>query len=162
MPRPEKPPAVRHKSAAPEILASYQVLASRRLGYDTLMWQTPMLGLTAQAFLFSSALSPSSSRTARLIAMSLALITSLISMQLMSKHRHHEMVDSRLLEQFEQDHELHALHCSSRARDSLSNARRSWFVNLSSYRIWMTGLGLFAIAAGLIIAITIAKPDLLR
>lgn len=150
------------KHITEKLLASYQVLASRRLGYDTLMWQTPILGLTAQAFLFSSALSPSSSQTARLIAMSLALVTSLLSMQLMSKHRHHEMTDSQTLERIEREHKLSLLHSSSSARDSSLKLPRSWFVNLSSYRVWMAGLALFAIAAASIIVITIVKPELLN
>ena len=72
----------------PKYLISYQVLADRRLAQDTLLWQTPVSALTAQAFLFSSALSPSCSRVARLVAMVLALVTSLLSMQLMAKHRY--------------------------------------------------------------------------
>jgi hypothetical protein len=150
------------KQITPEILVSYQVLASRRLGYDTLVWQTPLLSLTAQAFLFSSALNPSSSQTARLIAMSLALITSLISMQLMCKHRHHEMIDSLMLEQFEEEHALHSVHSSSHSRGSSLELPRSWFVNLSSYHVWMSGLAFFAGAAIAIVVITVVKPELLK
>jgi hypothetical protein len=155
-------PPNQHKQIQPEHLASYQVIASRRLGYDTLMWQTPMLGLTAQAFLFSSALTPSESRTARLIAMCLALATSIISMQLMSKHRHHELADSLLLERFEMEHKLVALHARPDHRDVSLHVRRPWYIRLSSYRVWMAGLSLFAIAAAAIIVITIAYPSLLQ
>jgi len=143
------------------LLSSYQVMATRRLGYDTLMWQTPMLGLTAQAFLFTSALSPTATRTGRLIAASLALVTSIISMQLMSKHRHHELVDCRLLEDFEKKHGLEPLHVRSVSRDEPAHLNRNWFVGLSSYKVWMMGLALFAAGAAAIIIITLLTPALL-
>ncbi len=132
-------------------------------GYDTLMWQTPILGLTAQAFLFSVALNPSCSvRTARLISMILAqLATSLMSIQLMAKHRHHEMVDSLTLEQIEKDHSLTGLHLPIHHRQIAKTLKRPWLLKLSSYRVWMVGLALFAVAALFIIVVSIARPDIL-
>lgn len=154
--------APKRNEIPPALLASYQVMASRRIGYDTLMWQTPMLGLTAQAFLFSSALNPSSSRTARFIALSLALITSIISMQLMSKHRHHESADCLMLERLERIYKLEPLHVRPEVRDTVLQLRRPWYIRLSSFRVWMAGLALFAVAAAAIMIITIAAPGLLK
>lgn len=65
----------------------YQVLESRRQSHDSMMWQVPALGLTAQAFLFTVALDAGSSRMARLIASALALSVALMSIQLMDKQR---------------------------------------------------------------------------
>ena len=45
----------------------YEVIAGRRNTYDGLLWQMPMLGLTAQAFLFTIALG-SGGRFARITA----------------------------------------------------------------------------------------------
>lgn len=38
--------------------SGYAALAERRLQWDSLLWQVPVLSLTAQAFLFTIALSP--------------------------------------------------------------------------------------------------------
>jgi hypothetical protein len=147
-----------HKTPVPlEILISYQVQASRRLGYDTLMWQTPALSLTAQSFLFAAALSSNVTAAARLIAMSLALIISIISIQLMTKHRHHEKLDSLTLEIMEQQHGLLPLHRRSRERSSGAGLSENWFVRTSSFRVWILGLSLFGVAALGIIAVTILQ-----
>lgn len=45
----------------------YSVVASRRLQWDNLLWQVPVLGLTAQAFLFTTALG-SGDRWSKVIA----------------------------------------------------------------------------------------------
>lgn len=111
----------------------YQVLASRRIGYDTLMWQTPLLGLTAQAFLFSVALSPTSSLAARLISGALALVTSILSMQLMSKHRHHEMIDSRFLQKIEKEFHIQTIHAKPAERAAKVGVKWSYWMRLSSY-----------------------------
>jgi hypothetical protein len=147
----------------------WQTLAARRLGYDTMMWQTPSLGMTAQAFLFTLALASGSSPWARLIAALLSLVLSLLVTQLMAKHRRHELLDSLLLERIEQslgvdavaDVALHTGPTGSRDDDqqrvgarlsrSTPGPRRFW--EMSSYELWMIGQGLFGIAALVIIAL---------
>lgn len=76
----------------------YQIVASRRQATDTLMWQTPALCLTAQAFLFTIALDSQSVLGARSVAMALSVAVSLACIQLMCKHRHYEVLDSQWLE----------------------------------------------------------------
>ena len=147
-------------------ISVYQVIASRRLGYDTSMWQAPVLSFTAQSFLYTIALSVSNN-VARLIAALLALIIALISMQLMSKHRHHEIIDAKLLESLEKEMKLNKLvgcfpHEHPRHRARLVGVTPQWFVRLSSYQVWMSGLALFAIASISIIIITFTNPALLR
>jgi hypothetical protein len=95
------------------VLASiYQSLTARRLGYDTLLWQVPVLSLTAQSFLFTIALSSNSSPEARMTAAALSLVVALMSMQLMAKHRFHEEIDAKLAEKLER--ELKAVHQGAR------------------------------------------------
>ncbi|MEO7002121.1 MAG: hypothetical protein ABI068_09870 [Ktedonobacterales bacterium] len=135
--------------------ALYQVVATRRLGYDTLIWQVPALGLTAQAFLFTTALTSPINNPARLIAAALALVIALISMQLMSKHRYHEEIDARLLEKLEKNLKLaDVLGCPPHAKPTIRAAtlgartiKSNFIIRRSSYRLWMCGLGLFAFAA---------------
>jgi hypothetical protein len=147
----------------------WQTLAARRSGYDTMMWQTPSLGMTAQAFLFTLALASGSSPWARLIAALLSLILSLLVMQLMAKHRRHELLDSLLLERIEQSMGIRAVagmapHANparradedreqvrARLRRSTPGIRRFW--EMSSYELWMIGQCLFGIAAVVIVVL---------
>lgn len=149
------------QAPSPEMLgAVYQALASRRQGYDTLMWQVPALSLSGQAFLFTIALGASSSASARVISSLLAFIIAVISMQLMSKHRFHEELNSRLLEHFETTYGLNTwlgypFHNPKLVNQAIK-VRSGLFVRRSSYRIWMGGLGLFALASLAVIVLTLA------
>jgi len=122
-----------------------------------MLWQVPSLGLTAQAFLLTISLSPGTGALARVASSALAALAALMSMQLMAKHRHHELVDSRLLESIEIRLEFpiapHA-HPTERATAAAVEvvAPGGWWTKLSSYRVWMTGLSAFAtVSAGTLV-----------
>ena len=117
----------------------YEIIASRRVSTDALLWQSPFLSLTAQSFLFTIALGPGTSGAARWVAAFLAFIASLACMQLMSKNRHFEKADSILLEDYGKAHDLELVH----ARRPKSEA---WY-HMSSYRVWICTLAVFALAA---------------
>ncbi len=119
----------------------YPLVASRRQAFDTLIWQTPVLSLTAQAFLFSISLTAGNSQGARIISAVLALTTALASIQLMIKHRYHEQRDSNLLHSFEDANNILQIH----ARGNLQN--QPWYVRWSSYKVWLFTLWLFATSA---------------
>lgn len=126
----------------------YQIVASRRQGRDELMWQVPVLSLTAQAFLFTIALGSDMERSARIVSAVLALVASIASIQLMAKHRHHEEEDSKWLEQFETaraNRGFVILH----ARRPSPSGKSPWvrFVRISSYRVWLSALLAFGFAA---------------
>ncbi|MCI0563966.1 MAG: NUDIX domain-containing protein, partial [Nitrososphaera sp.] len=57
----------------------YGVLNARRDSFNNLLWQTPALSLTAQAFLFTIILSTDSAPTDRMVASLLAFITAVVS-----------------------------------------------------------------------------------
>jgi hypothetical protein len=126
----------------------YQVVASRRQETDSLMWQVPVLSLTAQAFLFSIALNPGAGHAAKILSAGLALVSSLTSIQLMAKHRHHEVTDSKWLEKFEQSHSESGFLVIHGKRPK-PVGRRPWrfLIGLSSYKVWMFALSMFAMAA---------------
>ena len=137
----------------------YQVVANRRLEYDTLMWQVPAISFTAQAFLFNIAFS-STNHLAQILSAFLAFVIASISIQLMAKHRYHEEVDSRLLEKFEKDHQLDtplgcSPHASPKLRAGTVGKSPNWLIKQSSYQLWLCGLLLFAIVAIGIIVITV-------
>lgn len=155
-----------HWPSDPEMVgAVYQALAARRTAYDTLMWQVPALSLSGQAFLFTIALGPGSSPAARLASALLAFILAVISMQLMSKHRYHEELNSRLLEAFEREMGLTTLmglaFHSPRELRARFPVKANGFTRRSSYRIWMFGLGLFAAASIGVMVATLTFPRLL-
>lgn len=79
----------------------YEALAARRLQWDSLLWQVPVLGLTAQAFLFTIALDPASSRLARMISSSRSVVATLMCMQLMASDRRAEVADAHWLSDIE-------------------------------------------------------------
>ena len=116
----------------------YQVLAARRQSYDNMLWQTPVISLTAQAFLFTIALG-TGAKVSRLIAGCLALIAALASSQLLAKHRYFEIYYSRLLEDVESARAEQPAHGRPPAAQGL--------VGWSSYHVWQAVFWVFAIAA---------------
>ena len=81
----------------------YQAVAARRLQWDNLLWQVPVLSLTAQAFLFTTALNADAAGWGRIVASLLSLIISVLSILLMARHRQGELTDAHWLERFEQE-----------------------------------------------------------
>jgi len=124
----------------------YQVVAARRGGFDALLWQTPVLSLTAQAFLFTIALGHDTGRGAQIISALLALVSALASMQLLAKHRYFEVTCSKWLEAYERSHQFATVH----ERMPTGN-EAFWLVRLPSYRIWQATLVAFASAACLVL-----------
>lgn len=79
----------------------YSAVAARRQQWDNLVWQVPVLSLTAQAFLFTIAIGGDSQRIARVIASLLSLVVTFLCMTLMARHRQAEIMDAHWLEDFE-------------------------------------------------------------
>lgn len=148
----------------------WQALVARRIQYDEMLWQTPALGMAAQAFLMTLALGADVSTLGRGIAALLGLILALLSMQLQVKHRYFEMLDSVTLEALEQrigfrgmdDYIMHSPGSvyPEVARDKvdsgLKRVRRlgpKFFWRASSLSLWVYGQFCFAIISVLIIMV---------
>lgn len=124
----------------------YQLVAARRQGHDAMLWQTPAISLAAQAFLFTIVLDPDTTPGTRFVVGSLAFVTALVSIHLMTKHRYFEEVDRDWLEQFEIRHRasgFRRLH----GKPSYPRGRKAWFVRRSAYDVWRLVLWFFALAA---------------
>lgn len=139
----------------------YAAVAARRNTFDTMMWQVPALGLTAQAFLLTIAYGADSTDLARYVSSVLALVVATVAIQTMSKHRANEMTDSLLLEAMEAvaGVEIDGAHPHSKpsvraaAVGNENFAQRS--VQLQSFVLWVLSLRMFALAgAGAILAHT--------
>jgi hypothetical protein len=139
----------------------YEIVAFRRMQYDAMMWQVPALSLTAQAFLLTIALGSDSRTAARVISGCLSAVIALISVQLMSKHRRHEEVDSRWLEKFEQDHGLELVHARPVERAvSVKMKAPSWLEAQPSFNVWRLGLTVFGVVAVLAAGAAVVDPGL--
>ncbi len=119
----------------------YQIIAARRLQYDNLLWQTPVISLTAQAFLFTIALDHDSHAAARIVASSLAFITALATAHLHSKHRGLEVYYARLLQDIEQANTNRGMKIIH--NQPIFDGMVAW----SAYSIWWSVFLLFAFAS---------------
>ena len=135
-----------------ERLVQYQVVAARRTNYEAMMWQVPTLALTAQAFLMTIGLAPSTGRLARIAVGLLSLAISIMAVQLTVRHRLNEITDSMWLEEFELTQNWKSVHGAAQARaEALGFTYRGIF-KLKSYRVWIAGLSGFGLV-GLAIAV---------
>ena len=110
----------------------YQIIAARRQSYDNMMWQTPLISLTGQAFIFAIALG-SGGANAREIASILALLIAFSSAHLLSKHRSFEVYYSQLLQDVEAARGIPQIHEKPTVGGGL--------VGISAYKIWVVLFG---------------------
>ncbi|WNG95285.1 hypothetical protein [Mycobacterium sp. ITM-2016-00318] len=155
----------------PEVV--YSVVAARRLQWDNLVWQVPVLSLTAQAFLFTIAVGADSSNSARIISSLLSLLVTFLCITLMARHRQAEIYDAHWLEDVEKrewkmDVPVHG-HTFAKARDQ-EGVDGGWIDKLTprprqsknrkafpGYRTWIGGLLLFGLAALFVLATTLME-----
>lgn len=142
-----------------ELYFVYQSLESRRATYDTMVWQTTAISLAAQSFLLTLALGRDSRSAVRIVAALLSFAISLMTMQLMAKHRWGEILDSQLLENLETELGFQAVfgvlpHNKLDKRIPLTTSPKNrkrlestWTRRRSSYRIWQFGLMLFGLTS---------------
>ena len=142
-------------AATPEQQLLYQAIVARRLQWDSLLWQVPVLSLTAQAFLFTTALSADALGWARVVAALLSLNISVLSILLMARHRQGELTDAHWLARFEQEvldaGEWGAHGLAFRNAREFEGLEAGWVGRLLPLRpmfaVWVVGLGLFGLAA---------------
>ncbi|MEU8184900.1 hypothetical protein AB0B85_12085 [Micromonospora sp. NPDC049044] len=144
------PPATQAEDQVSEevLMAAYAVVGARRTSLDTMMWQVPALATAAQAFLLTIALQAGGSTPAQAVSAVLGAILALLSAQLMAKHRHLEMSDSRLAERIERQLGLaQGLEVPPHAAGRLRlGDHQPWWIRLSSYRLWLFGVASFGVA----------------
>lgn len=133
----------------------YQILAARRQAYDQLLWQTPVLSLTAQAFLLTIALGAGNSSAARFLSASLSLVTALASILLMAKHRYYEVIASKALQKYESEKMSDGFDPIHKRRPS-SDDLVSFWERWPLFVIWILTLFSFAVVA----LIVVLKPSL--
>jgi hypothetical protein len=75
----------------------YQVVNSRRLQWDNLFWQVPLISISGVSFLFTIIFNSTTSHYSRLTSCFLAIIISSASLSTLARHRLSEVHDSNLL-----------------------------------------------------------------
>lgn len=88
----------------------YDKLAERRASSDTLLWQAPLLSMTAQAFLMQIALGREAEFLSILCSTTLSIVASAASIHTMVKHRLFEVSDSQYLYELEKKYSLWEFH----------------------------------------------------
>jgi len=137
----------------PDNLVAYEALNARQIGHNSLMWQTPALALTAQAFLLSIALGAETADISRFISSFLSLVIAFLSVQLMARHSAFELADARRLHSIELRRGMEPVHQRPLPVRGLGRFR--------SRRLWTIGLLLFGAAALAALILTRFAPSLL-
>jgi hypothetical protein len=155
-------------------LFTYEMLTARFLAHDEMLWQTPALALTAEAFLMTIALSPDVIDLAAAIAAFLGVILMLMSMHLLGRHRFLELIEKSKLIELEEKLGIEPLSTHSWAWNYAAPPKLGWaygrecyalrqpryhrVFSVPSYTIWQVGLGLFAVTNVAIIFIRLVFP----
>lgn len=151
-------------------LFTYEMLLQRELEQDAMLWQTPTIALTAQAFLLAVALNPTSSPLATFLSAGLGLVVALMSMQLMAKHRFLNLLDRAHVHALEA--RLGMEHLSNRQYYYTDGSYRvpEWLVKhksppaehglakFRSHRVWIVGMAIFVVVNFGISAVQIWAP----
>lgn len=138
------------------LLSLLNVYTTQFGSYTTLLWQVPVLGLTAQAFLMTIALGMGISDDARIAASALSVIIAWASWRLMHTQRGRAINQAELARRTSSILSLKQLlggdfHCED-AMPKTVNAPNVWDVDHSIYHIWRTCMVLFFFADVTIIA----------
>lgn len=144
----------------------YERLTDHLISQETLLWQTPALALTAQAFLLTIALNTSSSALMVVSVSFLGALVAAMSWQLMSKHQFLAQLDRAYLHYLEDS--LGIPHISNRGYfphrphsvpDHLEGRgapnRPSLMARLPSFRVWRWGMIVFLLFNLVLVALNI-------
>lgn len=141
---------------------TYELLTARFLAHDELLWQTPVLALTAQSFLMTISLSRDVDDWAAATAAALGTVLILMSMHLLGRHRFLALIEKHKLRQLEEILQIEPISTHSWAWKygpspalgkafshkayGLGSPKYRWVFAVPSYRIWQVGLSLFVVA----------------
>ncbi|CAH0267514.1 hypothetical protein SRABI83_03554 [Arthrobacter sp. Bi83] len=152
-------------------ILSYQALNERVGDRDALIWQSAALAMTAQAFLLTIALGHDTSPAARSLAAMLGIAVTVMSVQLMLKHRLFMATDELLMIALERhmgllvsavDHpeKMDFIRADGGVPVLIQKApAKNWILIPKSVHVWIIGLSLFALVNLLLLAFSI--PDAL-
>jgi len=146
----------------PDMLLTLLNVYTAQFGsYTTLLWQVPVLGLTAQAFLLTIALGHQVSGGARIAACTLSVIIACASWSLMHSQRGRAINQAELARRASSKLSLkNFLGNDFKLDDAIpkrTNAQDVWDADHGIYHIWKICMALFIVADGLIILSVLAR-----
>lgn len=152
--------------AGPSPDAIYAALAARRSQFDNLLWQAPVLSLTAQAFLMTVALGAAVPLYSRSVACLLSIVVAFLSVQILTRHRQAEITDAHWLRDLEAgadtQYRVHGPNWQQRRNATSPEVGPfSWFARLPGYYTWAVGLSLFGVASLVTLVLAWTWPVLL-
>lgn len=137
------------------LIVPYGALNDRVGDRDALMWQSPAMALTAQAFLITIALGHDTAPVARFLSAALGVVVTVMSIQLMLKHRLFLATDEILMMSLERrmgidasavDHPTKVASVNAHAPDlNLKLPARNGILRWKSVTVWAVGLSLFGV-----------------
>ncbi|MCF4121847.1 NUDIX hydrolase family protein [Antribacter sp. KLBMP9083] len=131
--------------------AVYSAVNDRHVSSNGLMWQTPVLAMTAMAFLLTIALG-GGAEWRRALAAALSAVVAVASVQLMARHSSLELRDAELLWEMERVHGMRPVHAPPSSRRALG-ARRggggpvNLLASFRSRNVWMAAMASFAVVS---------------
>lgn len=148
---------------APTLDTVYAAVAARRTQFDDLVWQVPVVSLTAQAFLFTISLASDTSQFARTVSCCLSIVVTFLTLHLFTRHRQAEITDAHWLEAIEAGTAIPGAHGQALRRARALESGDAWIFSrlsrLPGYRTWSVGLSIFGVAAALILIVTWVAPS---
>jgi hypothetical protein len=148
-------------------LFHYEMLIQREMEQDAMLWETPTLALTAQAFLLTIALNKDSTAVAVCVAAVLGMLVAFLSMQLMAKHRFLNELDRAEMHRLEdligvphisrrsyffQDGK-YVVPMIHRLKGRGAPPKQGYLETAGSYKFWIRGVGIFAfVNAGILLS----------
>lgn len=165
------------KVPARDLTEIYSFLNARRLQWDNLLWQVPIISLTGVSFLFTIIFLESTSRFSRTLVCLLTIVISYASLFTLARHRLSEVYDASLMQGIEEIKYKTSIHGKlfrdnrkTFLEDSEFGYRKGgknlWdkiivFLNKGkAYPIWMLVFLLFIFTAFSALLVNIFKPDL--
>jgi hypothetical protein len=115
-------------------------LVAKRTTLDQLIWQAPIIALTAQAFLMTIAFSSSNSRLYRIASGVIAMLIGLLSWQLFLRHTRLEREATQQLEALELKHFGQTVHSRPGTSWRVSGWRSRWIWAACLVLVSLTGL----------------------
>lgn len=145
---------VEQTTASKYLAETYAAISSQADTHNALMWQTPVLAMTAQAFLLTIGLGSGISPMARLAAAGLSLVVSILSIQLMLKHSAMQLRDHIALEDIERRRGMAIYH----VKPILSGTGlKAWLTRQRSREWWLAGMATFGFVSLMIAVVSALK-----
>jgi hypothetical protein len=135
----------------------YAVVASRRQGYDTLLWQMPAIGIAAQSFLITASLDADTPEFLAVVLAASSCFVAFASIQFFQRLRFMELYDAELLREFESQNASAGYAVVHGRKDGSGEIKAKGLARLRAYPIWNSLLAGFCVLALSSLGLTVLR-----